>query len=360
LIPPPEDPAARAKVDDLRRRLASTRALFYSGRTKDADKLSVELVADVRRQGHAPLSAEALELRGRILAELGSKDSEPVMEEAVWTAEAARHDEIKAQAAISLIYITGWLGTQYAVAEKWGRLSAASLDRIGGHERQHVWLEKHMGNLYERQGRNEEALSRYKQALVIADRALGPDDSDLMRLENDFGTILTTMERWAEALAHNDRALAIGRKVLGPEHPEIAMYLSNRAEVFNGLGRGREAREAASRAMAIWEKQLPRDHLFLSYSLTAIGQSYLREGKPASALAPLERALGIRRAKDVPMRVAETAFALARALWDSGQDKVRARSLAREARAAYSTLPNLKKEQDTVSRWMIDHPNPAR
>jgi tetratricopeptide (TPR) repeat protein len=296
-----------------------------------------------------------MELRGRILAELGSKESEAALEEAVWAAEAARHDEIKAQAAIGLIYVTGLLGTQFVVAEKWGRLSEATLNRIGGHQRQQVWLEKHMGNLFEHQGRNDEALARYKRALGIAQQALSPDDPDIMRVENDFGTILTTVGRLEEALGHNDRALEIGRKVFGGKHPVIAPYFSNRAEILNGVGRWPEAREAAAHAMASWETQLDRDHLFFSYALTAIGQSYLGEGKPAAALAPLERALGIRRTKDVPMRVAETAFALARASWDSGQDHGRARSLAREARDAYATLPNMKKEQETVSRWLRDH-----
>jgi serine/threonine-protein kinase len=356
LIPPPEDPAARARVDDLRNRLSSTRALFYSGRIKDADKLSVELVADVRRQGHAPVLAEAMALRGRILAELGSKDSIPALEEAVWTAEAARHDEIKAEAAIGLIYTTASFQAQYAVAENWGRLSEATLNRIGGHDRHRVWLEKHMGALYEQQGRTEEALARYKAALAIGEKALRPDDPDLMRLEDEMGIVLTDMGRPAEALGHNERALEIGRRVFGADHPVIAPFLSNRAEVLNGLYRGREARESASRAISIWEKQLPKDHLFFGYPLTAIGQSYLREGKPASAVAPLERALEIRRAKDVPLRVGETTFALARALWDSGQDHARARSLAIEARDAYATLPTLKKEQETVSRWLSDHP----
>jgi hypothetical protein len=83
-----------------------------------------------------------------------------------------------------------------------------------------------------------------------------------------------------------------------------------------------------NRALAIWEGTAGREHPDVAYALQGLGDTHLAAGRPADAIAPLERALTIRAAGSVPDDLAETRFALARALWDAGRDRPRARTLA--------------------------------
>jgi serine/threonine-protein kinase len=159
-----------------------------------------------------------------------------------------------------------------------------------------------------------------------------------------------------EALSHLDRAIALLRKGLGSEHPEIAPLISNRGEVLNALGRYEEARRSFEMARGIWERELGPDHPYMSYALTGIGISYLGEGKASNALAPLEQALKIRLVSEPePAERAETTFALARALWASGQSRARSRILAEEAQTSYERA-SVTNEAASVKSWLRAHP----
>jgi hypothetical protein len=112
----------------------------------------------------------------------------------------------------------------------------------------------------------------------------------------------------------------------------------------------------------IWERELGLESRFLGYPLTGIGISYLDEGNAAGGIAPLERAYKIRIKHETdPTKRAETTFALARALWDSGRDHSRARSLAEEARDAYATGPQKSQpnqpnqKRGEIETWLTRH-----
>ena len=102
----------------------------------------------------------------------------------------------------------------------------------------------------------------------------------------------------------------------------------------------------------IWERELGLEDRNLAYALTGIGLSYLAENDPGSALAPLERAFKIREAHEVdPSRRAETRFALARSLWEANRDRMRARTLAEQAREGYAK-GEVKAKVAEVDTWL--------
>jgi multidrug efflux pump subunit AcrA (membrane-fusion protein) len=90
----------------------------------------------------------------------------------------------------------------------------------------------------------------------------------------------------------------------------------------------------------------------MTYALHGIGTTYLAEGNPRDALTPLRRAYELRKAKEPePSRRAETSFALARALWESNQDRREARVLAAEAAKDYAQS-NSKTKSSAVEEWL--------
>jgi serine/threonine protein kinase len=353
VVRPPEDPATRARVEDLRRRLADLKARFEAGSWREGVGAMDVLASEARALGYQPLTAETLALVGRQhLKVADGAGGEKALEEAFWQADASRHDDVRADVATYLVWAFGYLQNDYAQANRWANTADAVLRRIGGHDLQRAWLLNNLANVEGLQGRKVESLRFNEEALALKQKAWGPDHPDVGISEGNVSIALEDMGRQQEALAHVDRSIEILSHGLGAEHPDVATQLSNRGEILSALGRYREARQSFERARIIWERELGLDHRNLGYVLTGIGESYLAERDALSALAPLERAWKIREAKETgPARRGETRFALARALWDSERDRARATGLAQGAREAYAQAGDKAKASE-IDAWL--------
>ena len=353
VIRPPDDPAMRARVDQLRQRLADLRAQFHGGRWKDALKEAPSVMAAVRAVQYRPLEAEALALLGQIYT--SAKDpraAEKTLTEAYESADASRHDEVRAEAATTLVFVTGTQQGRFDDAMKWYGVASAVLQRLGGHDQLRAWLVNDLGCAQSTHRDREAAIRALSEASTLKQRVLGPDSADVGISEANLAYVLQEAGRNEQALAHVDRALAILKSRLGSEHPTIANALSNRGEILNGLKRYQEARQSFRQAQFIWEHELGSDGARLADTLTGLGLSYLGEGKPLSALDPLERAMKIRESGDAERTDrAATAFALAQALWQSDRDRPRARQLAAAARKIYSEAA-VTEDLTKVDEWL--------
>ena len=111
------------------------------------------------------------------------------------------------------------------------------------------------------------------------------------------------------------------------------------------------------RSLALLERALGPQHPQLADVLTDIGIAQLGLRAPRNAVTPLRRAVALREAHPGdPTDLAEARFTLARALWDAGQDRPRARTLALEARDAYTAAgPRSKKNLAEVNAWLPRH-----
>ncbi len=356
VVRPPEDPATRARVGDLRHQLAGLKALFDAGRYREGLKSAPGLVAEARALGYQPLVAESLALMGTMYQRASDGHAaEQALVESYFAADASRHDEVRAEDALFLVWVVGYQQGRYVEAQRWAKTADAVLQRLGGHELLHAWLLNNLGGVFEIQGEREAALRAQQEGLAIKEQALGHDHPDVGISEGNLAVVLTALGRNQEALAHVDRSIEILENGLGPGHPELATQLMNRGEILNALGRYHDGRASFERARIIWERELGLDNRNLGYALTGIGVSYLSEGDPSSAIVPLERAFKIREAQETdPSRRAETRFALARALWEAGRDRGRARVLAEEAREGYAKAV-VKAKLAEVDTWLHGH-----
>ena len=353
VVKPPEDPKTRARVEDVRTRLAAVQALHIAGRWSEGLQKAPQLADEARTLNYKPLVAEAVNLLGLLQYKSGDPTmAERSFQEAYWAAEESRHDEVKAEAALAEVYVVGYMLARPDVGETWSRYADAVLKRMGGHERLQSWLLNGLGTVYETQGRLPEALKAGESALALKQKVLPADHPDIGLSMGNLANWLGLLGRNQEALAYGDRSVAILEKGFGVNHPEVAIPLLNRGEILNALGRPQEARASFERAKTIWERELGPEHSNLGYVLTGIGLSYLIQGDAAAAVAPLERAYKIREAKEnIPARRADTQFALARALWDSKRDRRWARVLADNAKATYAAA-NAKDKVVEVETWI--------
>jgi serine/threonine protein kinase len=369
VVRPPEDQLTRGAVDHLRARLAEVRVLCQVGRLNDGLKAIAAIEQEIRDLGYQPLLAEMLLELGKLHNE--RRDAEAgarALEDAVWAAELSRHEEVAAEAATILVFVTGETQLRYEVAEIWSRHAETILRRVGGHDTLWGWLFNNRGAVREKQGRLAEALDDARRAVAAKEKAGGVDSPDVALSNANVSLYLAQLGRTEEALPYVERAIRALESSLGPEHPRNSFVLLNYAELLNELGRFSEARQSCQRSLAIFERQIGPADLHLAYPLTALGLAYLGEGKTTDALSVLERAAAIRDAKETnPARLGEVHFALARALLAVGQDLPRARALTVRARDEYARalpVPIVERELATIaaslaSQSMTRAPDPA-
>jgi tetratricopeptide (TPR) repeat protein len=364
VLRPPNDGPMRAAVDQLRPRLVELRALFRVGRLSAGLELAAPLVEEARAVGYGPLLAEALLVRGMLLYEGGWADAALlVLEDAVWTAELARHDEVAAQAATYMIMLAGYSQDRFDVADVWCRHCETLLSRMGGHDQLWGWYFNNRAGTMERRGRLADAIEDDRRAIAAKERVLGPDAPDVGVSLGNLALRLFASGDFAGGLAASARAVEIVAQGLGKEHPAAAIPVSNHSEALCRVGRFEEARPMAAQALAIFERETDPNGLRVTYPLYALGLSELGVGHPAEALVALERAVKIRDAQEQsPARLAEVHFALGRALHDSGGSRERARKLVARACEEYASAaktPVEARDFADAQQWLTEHPDPG-
>jgi hypothetical protein len=352
-VEPLHDATTRERVEQIRTRLATAKALNDTGKFKEAGDLTQGLLVEARATGYQTLIAEALLAHTRcFVIAIFKPEVLKELEEAFSTALGVGRDDLAAEAAILR---AGFACRQAAFDEgwAWAKLGTAVLDRAGpGQDLLRSWLFTSQGVLAYQQHRPEAALAFFEQAAASRQKILPAEHPDVAAALNNEANALDAVGRDEEALSLARRSYDIYIRNFGPSSSEAAPTLNNIGEYLVALGRPAEALEPLRRSLAGWEAEVGPDHQFLGYPLTATGRALLALGRPQDAIGPLERALHLREAKEPDASlVAETRFALARSLWDADADRALARSLGEKARGGYAKA-NDAKDLAQVEAWL--------
>ncbi|HEU0034800.1 MAG TPA: tetratricopeptide repeat protein [Kofleriaceae bacterium] len=189
-------------------------------------------------------------------------------------------------------------------------------DQLPADSLEHLQIDQAMGACYYMQRDYDKALAEYKRrqdALVAGGRE---KSVDMASSWVDVGDIYYDRKQYDQALANYRRAVSEHESLLGLHDARIG------------------------------------------FALARIGEVELAANRPADAIAPLERALALyEEAKITPNFLANVQWPLARALWDAGRDRKRARDLAEAARktSAASSMPIHQERAKTIERWLADH-----
>jgi tetratricopeptide (TPR) repeat protein/predicted Ser/Thr protein kinase len=355
----PRDEATRARAEDIRKRLATAKALQDTGKHDDALGRVRGLVAEARALGYRSLLAETLDAEGDFQNGLFFQPATvKVHEEAVWTALTVKRDDVAASAAAQLASEVGYTLGRQEEGWRWARLSNALLDRMGpGHDLVRAWLFHNEGNIKFLQNDLPGALELYRSSLALKEKVLGPDNPDLAITTSAIAEGLHRMGENAEALTMVERARATTVRAYGPDAADLGRLLSNEGEYLVALGRAKEAVPVFQDALARFGRNGPEPPM-LAYPLTGLGQAWLALGRSSEARPVLEHALVLREAVADSIDAAETRFALARALWDDARERPRARGLATAARDAYAKAADAahaRTQVATIDAWLAQH-----
>ena len=355
-VPLPRNAETLAKVQALRASLRNVRSLVDLGNLQAASRTASELRPQVEAVGYKPLLAELLELIGVGLTHYEPPVAESILEQAFLTAEACGDDVTAAKSAAHLTFLVGYQLKRHREGKRWAEIAGAILDRMGhGHERVRGWLATDYGAVLAVSGDLMGAHQLFEQALRLKEQALGPEHPDVAITLSNLALTSIRRGRPDEALAAVNRALEIQKKHGDPDLFVLSNLHANRGDALAALGRYDEAEEELTTVLKIVGDDPKYDPENRSQALHGLGKLRVAQERAAAGIPLLEQALSIRERDEVDLTLtADTRFALACALWESGSDRRRARSLAAAAKDVYARSNRPEGEQ-TVATWLAAH-----
>jgi len=353
VVKPPDDPTTRRRVDEMKPRVAQITALAAAGHYVEARSIAPPMMTEASAIDYLPLKAQAQ----RAMAEITTDNLAKAMsyaEVALWSAQAGGDDEIVAETAVYLGYLSAVQGGDFERSRTWLQLGEATLNRLGGHELWRSWLLNNRGVLADLEGHAEEGMEAQRQAVALKEKILGRENPDVAISLGNWASALAKLKRLPEALEISERAVRIADKSLGPSHPNAAFQRVSHAEILNAAGRFADAERFARASIQVFEREAGPHDPVVAWSCVTLGRSLVERGLYSEARPVLERALAFdtHNPRDVAQR-AQAAFLLARALWAARPERRRALTLALEAKRDYASGPD-KEALSGVERWLHD------
>ncbi|HVE86318.1 MAG TPA: protein kinase, partial [Myxococcales bacterium] len=176
----PEQAEQRAKVAELRAKMASASARRHAGKYKEALATASEVSGAATKLKFRPLEAEALLLQGRLLDESGDfQTAEQTLLSASVAAEAARLPSIVAEALIEVAKVQGSKLGKTAEAKHVGSLAAGAIEGLGNPDELNATLFENLGKVSWSAGDYQEAADYAKRSLEIRERLHGKDSYEV-------------------------------------------------------------------------------------------------------------------------------------------------------------------------------------
>ena len=213
------------------------------------------------------------------------------------------------------------------------------------------------GRTYALQNDHQQAKQIYTKAMEVYKQGLTKDTQ--ADPEYLFFMGLTELGLFRLGLARDLCQKAANRmeELYESNHPAIAHILDCIGEVFMAGGKPHLAREYFQRSYNIRETAFGKNNVWFVESLVHLAKTYRKQKLVMQAveLAQLAHEIISNLTAD-PKRKADVSFILGRVLWESGQDRKRAKDLVKQARSKYIVLGRIAKDELKETKvWLDNH-----
>jgi tetratricopeptide (TPR) repeat protein len=288
-------------VDDVdaTRRLAEARALLHSHQLVSAADIAREVASQAEQEGAWRVAANAHAVASRALGTRGEIEGAiAASHRAIWAAELAGDDELRAITFADLVFTSGHLGRDVARAHWYARAAAEIMTRIGATSAPRSVLAGNLGAVLTDEGRYAESVARYQEAVEMRIAAgLGIDDV-LATLMNNLGAAHLARSDYGGAAAWFTQSLALRVVLVGPDHPDVADVLANQGSVLQVLGEDDAALAHFVRSADVLESTRGRDDPSLNVVHNGLAIVLAKVGREDEALAHYRESLRLWRMLD--------------------------------------------------------------
>jgi tetratricopeptide (TPR) repeat protein len=379
---PPSDPALQAKIDEVQRGIAVTRALISGARGPESIELATRTLELARDSGHLPSIAAASAQLGRAgwAAARTAEEraaAEARLRESLKLAADAGDIPLLARTSSYLFAIIAYGQHRIQDAEAMLPTVEAVITRAGNEPEQRVELLMGKGSILGQHLKLSEALEAFDEVVRLAPSVEGEIRIYGSYAAGEQGAIYTELGDHAAAAAAQRRLLDGVRATYGAYHPRNLIALANLARAESRGGRRDAAMQVVAemrrlaaetppeeprlhqvplaeadvwrnlgepaRAVAFFREALAGmtvangpDHPRTTEVLLRLGSCLAEADQVPEAVAHLERALRNRRNRaETPTSIGEAAFALAKVLWMQPSQRARAVELIDEAQTLW-------------------------
>ncbi|WP_426745010.1 tetratricopeptide repeat protein [Myxococcus faecalis] len=369
VVPLPEDPVVRQRLQGLQARLAEGMALQEAGQHARARQVAEEVLQAVRQTGYRPMEASALFLLGLVeKAHARFTEAAEVFDAAQLAALAGRDDDLMVRALMGLADSELQGHARYAEAERAVRLAEATLERLDIRQAPGAAGELHLfrGHLFHRKGEAVRAQEDFRRALELFEQAHGPESPRLDAPLTALGLILNLQGHYEEARGYYERALELQQRAYGREHPVCVSHLNNVATALRLQGRVEEAVARYEEALSLGERRLGAAHSSTNMVRVNLGDALQLQGRLTEALARYEEAMPALLAVhgDTHPRVASVLTSMGTAYADLGESRLAQKSygeaLAVQRRLLGPEHPDLALTYNNLASVMLDLGEPGK
>ena len=139
--------------------------------------------------------------------------------------------------------------------------------------------------LYSGKKNYPDALSLYKRALSIFEKALGPENAKTANTLHHLGWLYYAQGDLGKAEESFQRSLAVREKVLGPDHKDVALALDFLAQFYQQQLKYAKAVDYYKRALAVKEKALRPDSKEVGEMAMKCACAMMQNGQRDEAMA---------------------------------------------------------------------------
>ena len=291
-IPLPEDPGVAARVLELRGSLARVKALEDTGRYAQGLTELGKIVGEATGTGYRPLESEALVRQGSLLLEAGEySQADEVLGRALWTAIAADHDVVAAQAASKRIFLRGARMPRIEEAKAELPLAQALAARIDDIDVRAESM-NNVGTVFIMSGEFPQGEAALQSAVELRARQGRDETVDQVMTLSNLGFVATGRGNDGKALPILERALGTAEKVVGQAHPLYQKLVLTLSQNLIRQGKLDAAEVRLKSAEAVGDRSLEQ-----LMTETYLGEVALVERRSADARRHLSAALEIAEAK---------------------------------------------------------------
>ncbi|MGK7905282.1 MAG: tetratricopeptide repeat protein [Hormoscilla sp.] len=170
---------------------------------------------------------------------------------------------------------------RYDEAETYAQQALDTVRQLSG-DNQNFFLatsKNQLALIYRYQGRFPEAEQLYLDALQIAKKMFGNEDTQVAGILNNLAVVYRHQGRFAEAKTLCEEALRMSIRLLGPAHSDVARSLNNLAIICEYQGEFDEAEQLYREALKMSKRFLGEEHPFVAQCLNNIAVLYMKQSR---------------------------------------------------------------------------------